>query len=355
MLLSPAQARLPGPFSSTARARTTGAQMAIGPGVSDLFGKAGRAWLARVELPFDERVTIEGCLRQIAFLDAEIAIVEQAIAERALASSEIRRLLTVPGVDMITAATFMAFVGDIARFCTPRQLVGYFGLDPKVRQSGSGPARHGRISKEGASEARHVLCEAAKAAARTPGPLRAFAHRVRARRGSNIATVAVARKLCVLFWHLLSTSEDYAYGRPSLTAKKLRRLELLLGAQPRRGRTPGVPADYGRKALRDQERQLTAHAEQAYRRLVADWSASGPKKTAGAGAANGARTSRPSTGQAARQATAPEPALQHGVHPHPTGSVSQPHARVQTRLDFHPPPVTCRHSLCVIGGITQTG
>jgi transposase len=191
--------------------------------------------------------------------------VERAIAERALASPEIRRLLTVPGVDMITAATFMAFVGDIARFGTPRQLVGYFGLDPKVRQSGSGPARHGRISKEGASEARHVLCEAAKAAARTPGPLRAFAHRVRARRGSNIATVAVARKLCVLFWHLLTTSEDYAYGRPSLTAKKLRRLELLLGAPPRRGRTPGVPAGYGRKALRDQERELTTHAEHAYR------------------------------------------------------------------------------------------
>lgn len=224
----------------------------------------------------------------------------------------------------------MAFVGDITRFSSPRHLVGYFGLDPKVRQSGSGPARYGRISKEGASEARHVLCEAAKAAARTPGPLRAFAQRVRARRGSNIATVAVARKLCVLFWHLLTREEDYAYGRPSLTAKKLRRLELILGAPPRRGRTPGVAAGYGQKALRDQERELTAHAEQVYRRLVADWSASGPKQAVGAGAANGARTKRPSAGHAARQATAPEPALQHGVHPHPNGSFSQPGREVQT-------------------------
>ena len=40
--------------------------LTVGPGVSDLFGRAGRAWLARVELPVDERVTIEGCLRQIA-------------------------------------------------------------------------------------------------------------------------------------------------------------------------------------------------------------------------------------------------------------------------------------------------
>jgi transposase len=80
---------------------------------------------------------------------------------------------------MIVAAAFMAYVGDIGRFPSPRQLVGYFGLDPRVRQPGSQVARHGRISKEGASEARHVLCAAAKVAARTPGPLSGFAQRIR--------------------------------------------------------------------------------------------------------------------------------------------------------------------------------
>jgi transposase len=104
-----------------------------------------------------------------------------------------------------------------------------------VRQSGNAPAHHGRISKEGASEVRHVLCEAAKSAARTAGQLHAFAQRVRARRGNDVATIAVARKLCVLFWHLLTRHEDYAYARPSLTKAKLRRLELLAGAPRRQG------------------------------------------------------------------------------------------------------------------------
>jgi hypothetical protein len=260
----------------------------------------------RAGAPVDERVTIEGCLRQIAFLDQEIALVERALAEHSLASPAIRRLLTVPGVDMVVAATFMAYVGDIGRFPSPRQLVGYLGLDPRVRQSGAQLARHGRISKEGASEARHVLCEAAKVAARTPGPLRAFAHRLRARRGTNVATIAVARKLCVLFWHMLTNSEDYAYGRPSLTAVKLRRLQLLAGAPRRRGRRGKTTRPYRLQEVRDRERELSAQAERAYQRLVADWQQTRPN---GAGAAPGRASQGPSSGQAARQAPAPEPAL----------------------------------------------
>ena len=74
----------------------------------------------------------------------------------------------------------MATIGRIHRFPTPRQLVGYVGLDARVRQSGNHPARHGRISKQGASAARHVLVQAAWAAIKTPGPLHAFYRRVKA-------------------------------------------------------------------------------------------------------------------------------------------------------------------------------
>jgi transposase len=78
--------------------------------------------------------------------------------------------------------------------------------------------RHGHISKQGSATARHMLCEAAWIVVRTPGPLRAFYERLRARRGAQIALVATARKLCVLFWHLLTNEQDYAFGRPSFTA-----------------------------------------------------------------------------------------------------------------------------------------
>jgi transposase len=138
------------------------------PKLSDLFGLAGRRWLKALELPDEERETVDGCLRQIDFLDRELAELEHKIARQALGSPEIRRLMTVPGVNLITAASFMAAVGDIQRFGSPRKLTGYLGLDPRVRQSGAGPASHGRISKQGSATARYALVEACWSVVRQP-------------------------------------------------------------------------------------------------------------------------------------------------------------------------------------------
>ena len=138
--------------------------------------------------------------------------------------------MTVPGVNLICAATFIAAVGDPRRFLTSRKLVAYLGLDPKVRQSGDAPARSGRISKRGSAAARWALVEAAWSVVLQPGPLHAFYDRTRARRGHGKAIVATARKLAILFWCMLTRGEDYAHQQPSLTKKKLRRLELTAGA-----------------------------------------------------------------------------------------------------------------------------
>jgi transposase len=268
------------------------------PPVTDAFGKGGRRWLAGLELPADERLTLDGCLRQVDFLDAEITALDREVAKQALAWPEVLRLMSVPGVNVHTAATFMASIGDIRRFSSPRKLVSYLGLDPSVRQSGSGPAYHGHISKAGGSEARHMLGEVAWKVMLTPGPLRAFFERVRARRGPQIAATATARKLVVLFWHLLTREEDYAFQRPAMTRNKVRRLELLAGVPPQKGRH-GIAGNKS-KALYEAERELSRQAEAAYRRLVSDWRSSGPAK-AGAGATPGRASSRPSKGKAARQ------------------------------------------------------
>jgi transposase len=251
------------------------------PPMSDVFGKGGRAWLGALELPPDERETVDGCLRQVDFLDSEVGLIERELAGQALSSEEIRRLMTVPGVSLISAATFVAVVGDVARFSSPKKLVSYVGLDPKVRQSGEAPARHGHISKQGSGEARHMLCEAAWVVVRTPGPLRAFYERVRARRGAQIALVATARKLSVVFWHMLMRGEDYAFERPSLTRRKLRALELKVGAGWRRGKHSGPRVSETRKD-RDREREFAEQAEIAYRRLIKDWQPKPKKKGAGA-------------------------------------------------------------------------
>jgi transposase len=274
------------------------------PPVSDLFGVKGRRWLGGLEFPVEEQETVDGCLRHIEFLDREIEQVERLIATEALDSAEIRRLMTVPGVNVIAAATFMAAVGDIRRFRTQRQLVGYLGLDPKVRQSGIAPAKSGRISKQGSASARWALVEAAWSVVRQPGPLHAFYQRLRVRRGSQIATVAAARKLACLFWCLLTRDEDYAHQQPSLTAKKLRLLEIRAGAPTQKGTPTGVWAT--RQAMRDAERRLAEQAEVSYTRMVRDWQAATPASAkVGASVTPGRASQKPSKGKVARQTTSP--------------------------------------------------
>ena len=109
------------------------------PPASDLFGVKGRRWLGEQQLPVVERETVDSAVRQVDFLDGEIAEVEKLVAAEALSWPQVTRLMTVPGVNVIVAATFMAAVGDIRRFPDRRKLTAYLGLDPRVRQSGASP------------------------------------------------------------------------------------------------------------------------------------------------------------------------------------------------------------------------
>ena len=168
---------------------------------------------------------------------------------------------------VVTAATFVAAVGDVRRFASARKLVAYLGLDPRVRQSGEEPGGHGRISSRArrapatrwsrrldrgppAGPAARLLASAS--APRRPG---------RGGRGR-----AKARLPC---WHLLTRGEDYAFGRPSLPRTKLRGLELTRGAAAPQAcaRAVGVASEASARP----SGELGEQAEAAYRRLVADW------------------------------------------------------------------------------------
>ena len=86
--------------------------------------------------------------------------------------------------------------------------------------------------------------------------------------------MASARKLASLFWCLLCRGEDYAHQQPSLTAKKLRRLEITAGAPTLKGQQTGVWAT--RERMRQAERELAQQAEASYTRTVRDWQAARP-------------------------------------------------------------------------------
>jgi transposase len=223
------------------------------PPASDVFGIRGRAWLASLELPPDERLALDAAIRLDAVLTEQVEAAERAMAALVVDDPRMRRLLTIPGIGLVTAAGILAVVGDVGRFDRPAKLVSYLGLDPRVRQSGDRPAMRGHISRAGQAHARGLLCEAAHAAVRSPGPLAGFHARLRARRGGGVAIVATARKLAVLVWHLLTKDEDCRFAPPDRTAYKHRELERLAGRErtrpSQRGAT-GSSHDQGRARLR---------------------------------------------------------------------------------------------------------
>lgn len=246
---------------------------------ADLFNARGRDWLSGQELPCDERAAIARHVREIDRLGEDLAELEAAVAKEAVGDAGVRRLLTIAGVNAIVASGITAAIGDISRFKEPQKLVSSFGLNPRVRQSGLGLAQHGRISKHGRSHARALLVEAAWAAAKAPGPLRAFFLRIRNRRGQQVAAVATARKLTVLIWHVLTREQDYLWARPSLVAAKRRQLELKAGAPSEKGKgRRGSAYAYNLKELRDREREGAEQAERAYERMIRRWKPKGAGK-----------------------------------------------------------------------------
>ena len=241
---------------------------------SDMFGIKGRSWLINQSLPADEKFAVDALLRLIDFHAQELKLIDTDLGRTGLERPEIKRLMTIPGVDATVALSIAAAIGDFHRFASPDRLVSYLGLNPRVRQSGNQPASHGRITKNGRAHARGMLVEAAFSAVKTPGPMRAFYERIRSKRGMQIAIVATARKLAVLCWHLIIKDEDYAFARPSLTQKKLRNLELRAGMPSRKGRK-GNAAGHNLSEIRERELAISQQAEDQYRRLVADWQAVG--------------------------------------------------------------------------------
>ena len=281
---------------------------------TDVFGQGGRRWLAEVQLPEHEREQVDSNLRLHDALDREVELVERQLAEQALARPDVRRLMTIPGVGAITALALVAVIGEVDRFPTPRHLVGYLGLDPRVRQSGEKKARHGHISREGQAHARGLLVEAAHTAIRTPGPLHAFHARLAARRGKQIALCATARKLTVLVWHLLAKDEDYRFGAPTITQRKLRALQQKSGDT---GPRISLAGEAKRKIL---ERRFLEEAERNYQNYVAFKA----RRNGGAGATSGDTTSMAvNAANDARQAPqSPDACSSRSGSPAPRGTIA---------------------------------
>jgi transposase len=165
----------------------------------------GRAWLADLELPPIPRAIIQDCCGLLDALATPIGRLEREIAGLAKPDPRVQALMALPGIGRLTAMTLVAEIGDITRFPTARKLCAWAGLTPQVRNSDR-KVRHGHITKQGSPWVRGILQEAAQTAKRHPMFAPAYAELAR-RRGKNIATVAIARRLLARCFHILSQLE----------------------------------------------------------------------------------------------------------------------------------------------------
>jgi transposase len=182
------------------------ARQGIVPEHADLFGNAGREFLANLELPEGSRQRLDSLMSLICDFDREITATTREIDQRAKADERVPVLCQLPGIGRYTAMLIIAEVGDVTRFPTARHLCAWAGLAPTVRSS-DGKARLGHISRQGSPALRWALTEAAQKIPTGGGPLRAMFERIAKRRGRKIAKVAVARQILTLCYYGLRDGE----------------------------------------------------------------------------------------------------------------------------------------------------
>jgi transposase len=178
----------------------------------------------RDDLPEADLLVLRSCLRQIEQLDSGVMQIEAEVVRRGKSLRGLRRLLQVHGLNLLSAISLLAEVGDIALFDTSKQLVSYAGLATSTRQS-SETTRHGGITKRGRKRLRTVVIQAMLAVVnRTDTPLMSFYLKKRREKGAGKAICATARKLLTIIFVLLKKGLDYWYLEDRLYNRKLRLL-----------------------------------------------------------------------------------------------------------------------------------
>lgn len=174
-----------------------------------LWSPGGRAELRGLALgPWASRRRQE-LLAWLEQLDVSVSELDQAVEQAARTRAEVALLRTHPGVGAVVGLAFVLTLGPVKRFSNSRKLVSYLGLNPSEHSSG-GRQRLGSISKQGNSMLRWLLVEAAQTAARLDPELRRTYYRLKFRRASGVAKVAIARRLAVRLYWMLRQRIDYA-------------------------------------------------------------------------------------------------------------------------------------------------
>jgi transposase len=194
---------------------------------------AARRWLEKaVKLSDIDRLEMDHLLARWKLLEEQRLELDRRIRLRAAVHEQAVVVKTIPGASGYTALGLASRVGNVERFATPRSLANYWGLTPSCRNSGDSKQRLGSITKEGSALARFLLGQLVLHVLKRDARMRAWYQRIKKRRGSKIARVAVMRRLTVILWHMLKKRQPYLaciVGTEKPPCRRRRRIAAELG------------------------------------------------------------------------------------------------------------------------------
>jgi transposase len=173
-----------------------------------------KKWLEKLPLGPMDRLEMDMLLTQWNLWNEQIETLEAEIKRRQAESPTALVIATIPGCGSYSSLALASRVGSIDRFPRPGSLANYWGLTPACRNSGEATDRLGSITKQGSATARFILGQLVLHVLRKDATMRAWYAKIKKRRGSKIARVAVMRRLAAIIWHMVKNNQPYMVGGP---------------------------------------------------------------------------------------------------------------------------------------------
>lgn len=177
---------------------------------TDILGVQAQVWLKSLFCPYPYGQEIQSCLELAQTFTDQLEIVTKDIQSKATIDDTAQLLMTIPGIGAILGITLAVEIGDITRFANDRALASYSGVVPSVSSSG-GKTHYGPVSKHGNPYIRWALAEAMlHILTKDPG-MDAFYQKLKERKGTAKARVAVMNKLMRAIYAMLKKHTAYRY------------------------------------------------------------------------------------------------------------------------------------------------
>lgn len=191
--------------------------------------KKAMAWLRELSLPTMDRLEMDCLLEQWTLIDEQLEKADERIQQRAEANEKAKVIATMPGLASYSSLSVACRVGDIKDFPRSCSLANFWGITPGSRNSGD-TKNSGHITKQGSSQVRYILGQVVLHVLRRDSWMRKWYQKIKRRRGSKIARVAVMRRLATVLWSMLTYDMPYVYGGPEAWQKCLVAKQVLRGS-----------------------------------------------------------------------------------------------------------------------------